>query len=366
MAQRSFSQLKFHDRVQIEALKREGLSLRAIGRRLGKSASTISRELQRNKTVTTARQGAEWLAAQNLWWEEDIQAYLSRLTPQQRKTTSTWTAKLAQDKRDWRRWRAKQKLQRKSKRTHRWVAARLRAGWSPDQIAGRSRVIGPESVSHEFVYQLVIRDRKQKGGLYRLLKRFGRRKQRVAQRQYPTELELQRRSIDERPPIVAERSRLGDCEADLIIGKDRSGGILTVVDRSSLYVKLRKLKTKQKAETSSQLIVALGHFGAVHTLTVDNGTEFFGHADVTAATSTPVYFCHPYCSTERGTVENTNGLIRHYLPKRTAFQGLTQRHLDKIAHALNHRPRKCHGYLTPHEVHVKQMPIRRASVALES
>ena len=106
MAQRSFSQLKFHDRVQIEALKREGLSLRAIGRRLGKSASTISRELQRNKTVTTARQGAEWLAAQNLWWEEDIQAYLSRLTPQQRKTTSTWTAKLAQDKRDWRRWRA--------------------------------------------------------------------------------------------------------------------------------------------------------------------------------------------------------------------------------------------------------------------
>ena len=113
--------------------------------------------------------------------------------------------------------------------------------------------------------------------------------------------------------------------------------------------------------------MAIEELGGGHTPTVDNGTEFFGHKQLEANLGVRVFFSHPYCSTERGAIENLNGLVRYDLPKRTSFARLKQARLDGIAHRLNHRPRRCLGFLTPHEVHFKSTVLpSRSSVALES
>jgi len=167
-------------------------------------------------------------------------------------------------------------------------------------------------------------------------------------------------SLDERPAIVAERSRLGDCEADLIVGYRQSGYVLTVIDRKSRAVVLRRLKSKRMDEVRTQQEVAFKQLPVVHTVTVDNGTEFNAHEELSENTGVSVFFTHPYCSTERGSVENANGLVRYHLPKRSSFARLTQEHLDRIAFTLNTRPRKCLDYLTPLEVHLKQRLTRTA------
>jgi IS30 family transposase len=161
-------------------------------------------------------------------------------------------------------------------------------------------------------------------------------------------------SIEKRPAAADLRDRIGDLEGDLIVGYRSSGHVLTVVDRKSRFVVLRKLKCKKKVQVRKQLQAALKQLGEVRTLTVDNGTEFTDHSELTRLTNIPVYFCHPYCSTERGTVENTNGLIRQYLPKGTSFENLSQAELNRIQNQLNNRPRECLGFLTPHEIHFKK------------
>ncbi len=171
--------------------------------------------------------------------------------------------------------------------------------------------------------------------------------------------------IDKRPAIVAKRKRLGDLEADLIQGYRHSGNILTLVDRKSKFVLLRKLKTKRATTVRKQLSRVLAQVSHRHTLTLDNGSEFAQHR----ALKLPVYFTHPYCSTERGTVENTNGLVRYYLPKKTSFRSLTQSRLNEIQNDLNHRPRRCLNYLTPYEVQFNKLPrasYPKASVAFVS
>jgi IS30 family transposase len=111
-------------------------------------------------------------------------------------------------------------------------------------------------------------------------------------------------------------------------------------------------------EVRQQEEVALEDFPIRHTLTNDNGTEFNAHKELTANTGVRVFFTHPYCSTERGSIENANGLVRHYLRKRSSFAAVTQEKLDEIASLLNNRPRKCLGYLTPNEVHAKESALR--------
>jgi IS30 family transposase len=245
------------------------------------------------------------------------------------------------------------------------VIQKLRLGWSPQQIAGRSRIDGPESVSHEYVYALLHRDKKRGGKLYRLLKRFGKRKQRLGQREYASPIPG-RIGIEQRPAVVAKRSRLGDCEGDLIVGYRQSGYVLTVQDRKSRKTVIRKLKTKKMAAVRKQLEVALRKLGGAHTLTVDNGKEFSDHRQLTRSTGVRVFFTHPYSATERGSIENLNGLVRYYLPKRTSFAKLSQSRLNEIQKLLNHRPRKCLGYLTPHEIQSKKSSLRqRRSVAID-
>jgi IS30 family transposase len=270
---------------------------------------------------------------------------------------SSWTATSAQACREHRLRCANQLRRRKSIETRTWVVQKLKQHWSPEQIAGRSKFEAPETISYEYVYRLVYENKKSGGSLYRLLKRYRKRKQRFGVRQYPSGPIIPNRTgIEHRPKVVESRSRLGDLEGDLIQGYLASGYVVSVVDRKSRFLVLRKTRTKRKRMVRIQLERAIRKMKHAKTLTLDNGSEFCDHQDLTQITKVPVYFAHPYTSSERGTNENSNALVRHFLPKKTSFTSLTQSRLNQIEDLLNHRPRKCLGYLTPAEVHFKRQP----------
>lgn len=357
MEQRCYNQLTAHDRRVIQKLLTEKVTASEIARRIGRHKSTVSRELRRNAVVyvpndrfvprrvppTCPVERDEYLRT----WPFDVP-----------EVQRVWSYSIAQPNAEARARRAAQQRRRKLPETRKWVIEKLHFGWSPEQIAGRSKIDGPQSVSHEYVYSLVHREKRNGKKLHHLLKRFGRRKQRFGAREYTRAPAPTRISIDERPAVVAKRSRLGDCEGDLIVGYRQSGYVLTVIDRKSRAVILRRLKSKRMEEVREELEIAFEQLGEVHTATFDNGTEFNAHEELSKNTNIRVFFTHPYCSTERGSVENANGLVRYYLPKRSSFARLTQERLDRIGNALNNRPRKCLGYLTPREVHLKERPLR--------
>ena len=155
-------------------------------------------------------------------------------------------------------------------------------------------------------------------------------------------------SIDERPKVVDEKTRIGDWEIDTVIGKGHSGALVTVVERVTKFT-----LSAQVANKSAELVMAatirllMPFAGAVHTITADNGKEFAYHQQITAALKATVYFCHPYCSWQRGLNENTNGLLRQYFPKSTNFKLIGQREVDIAVDKLNRRPRKTLNFKTP-------------------
>ena len=166
------------------------------------------------------------------------------------------------------------------------------------------------------------------------------------------------RSIEDRPEEANERQRLGDWEGDTVVGKGRKGFLLTCVDRASRYLVARKVEACASAPVARQLQRSLRHLSAEkrHSLTLDNGREFARPAELERKLAMPVYFAHPYHSWERGTNENTNGLLRQYLPKGTDLAAVTASELAGYTRQLNHRPRKCLGYRTPFEVFHDKTP----------
>lgn len=328
---RTFKQITQRDRVMISRLKAYGFSISEIARRLGKNKSTISREVRRNTN--------EYFGL-----DDDY-----------------WTAESAQRVKDFRTWKANQRRRRKKIATRAWVFAKLNLGWSPEQISGRSKIDGPESLSHECIYQMVIADKKAGGAAYKLLKRFNKRKSRFSVRAYPPS---ERPSIRSRPKAVDQLKRVGDLEADLIQGYKADGYVLTVLDRKTQFVVLRKLASKHKGVVTKAFMQALKKFGQTHTLTLDNGKEFYGYLELENKLGIQVYFSDPYCSTQRARVENMNGLVRYYLPKKSSFKSLNQLRLNKIEKRLNNRPRKTLKFLTPVEFHNKY--LRQTSVAFVS
>jgi transposase, IS30 family len=367
MQERCFTHLSVHERRVIAELRSKEWTVSAIARQIGRCKSTVSRELRRNVEILVPN--ASFVAPRIQPRDPQRLDELIRTRPSDvSEIKRVWDWRTAQENAECRARRAAQVRRRKLPETEKWVIERLHDRWSPEQIAGRSKIDGPQSVSYEYVYTLVHREKKRGKKLHHLLKRFGRRKQRFGPRQYNrTAAQANRTSIDERPAIVEKRSRLGDCEADLIVGYRQSGYVLTVIDRKSRLVVLRRLESKCMSEVCAQLQVAFAILGAVHTVTTDNGTEFNAHEELTENTGVSVFFTHPYCSTERASIENANGLVRYYLPKRSSFARIAQERLDRIAAVLNDRPRKCLDYLTPAEVHLKQRPTRTtARVAIDS
>ena len=223
--------------------------------------------------------------------------------------------------------------------------------WSPEQISGRLALEGRLSISHETIYRYIWDDRWYGGTLHcylrqrikQMRKRYGR---------YDSRGRLAgKRMLTERPPGAENRSRTGHLEGDTVIGGADKHCVLTLVDRKTGYVFIGKLKQRTVREANRRAIALIrGAVRRTRSLTLDNGTEFHGYKSIESATGATVYFATPHHSWERGTSENTNGLIRQYLPKRRSMAHVDQRHCTRIAAHLNARPRKRLGYRTPAEL----------------
>ncbi len=310
-----YKQLTYEQRYQIEALKKEGLSNRAIALNLGVHYSTISRELKRN-SLDDGEYSASGAAV---------------------------SARL--------RYQYKSKNRKLTKGHIAYIRKHLQEGWSPEQIAGRMTVDGLDSISHETIYQYVYSDQRKGGKLYLSL-RHKHQKYHSRSGEYQRRGQLKNRvSIDERPLIVEEKSRVGDWEVDTIIGRYHHQGIVTVVDRHSKFTLMKKVPSKHAEPVKQAILDMLKPIKKyVLTITSDNGKEFAYHQEISRTLETDFYFAHPYQSWQRGLNEHTNGLIREYFPKKTEFQDISDREIINVQNKLNNRPRKVLGYRTPAEV----------------
>jgi transposase, IS30 family len=230
------------------------------------------------------------------------------------------------------------------------IMEKLRLQWSPEQISGRLKLEKHESVCAETIYRWIARNQRR-GGNYWVHLRTARKARRKRIRVPSGREKIQDRlHIKFRPKIVELRRRLGDFERDTIVGKAHKSWLLTVVDRKSKLTKIARLQNHD-AEQAHLATVRLLESEKVHTITNDNGLEFRMHRKTAEALLTKVFFTTPYTSQERGTNENTNGLIRQYFPKSTDLSQITPERLAEVQNLLNYRPRKSLGYRTPHEVH---------------
>lgn len=305
----SYTHLSQDERYQIQHLHRGSFSARAIGAQLGRAAPTISRELRRNPGGA-AKYHAPTAQRQSTKRRHAASAQ-ARIGPEQ------WAA----------------------------VEARLIADqWSPVQIASEA------SISHERIYQHIAADRQRGGDLWRHLRC---RKQRRRRHRCGTPRQRQRfrgRRIAERPAIVETRKRVGDWEGDTIVGKGLAR-VVTLVDRKTGLLRMR-LVPNGEADTVMRAIVHALHClqARVHTLTWDNGSEFAQHSLVDIVLAAKSYFAEPYSSWQRGTNENTNGLIRQYLPKGCDLSAYSDADIQAIEDKLNQRPRKRLDFRTPQHV----------------
>jgi len=311
-----YPQITAPERYTIGLLRRHGLSPAAIARVLGRHRSTIGREVHRNATHcdgTYRPQLADWYA----------RGRRSRSRRNQRFSAAEWAQ----------------------------VHARLREDWSPQQVAGRFRCEHQLRISHETIYRHIWADKRAGGTLHTHL-RGARKRFRKRYGHYDSRGRLAgKRPITERPAIVDARRRIGDWEADTILGAEGNRHcLLSLVERKTGYLVLGKLTARTTAEVNrraAQLIQQQPH--PVRTITSDNGTEFHGYAALEAVTQARFYFATPHHAWERGTNENTNGLVRQYAPKRQSMAHLTQHDCTALARKLNQRPRKRLGYRTPEE-----------------
>jgi transposase, IS30 family len=311
-----YRQLTQDERYVIGNMVRQRCSLRQVALALDRAASTVSRELRRNAT----------------------------------RHDGSYRAEKAQEYAMGRRRRSRKKSQYSQQEWSR-VRSQIRRKWSPRQIAGRSRLEGQHSMSAETIYRYLRRDRRCGGNLWtelRIVSKFGRK-----HRGSPaTRGKLAgKRHISQRPEAVEHRKQLGHWEGDTVMGHDQHHCVLTLVERATGYLVMKKLSARTKDQASAALARSINALkGRIKTITLDNGTEFHDYARVEQMSSVKFYFATPYHSWERGTNENTNGLIRQYLPKGMCLKHLTQRQCDSIAAQLNARPRERLGFKTPAEV----------------
>ena len=192
---------------------------------------------------------------------------------------------------------------------------------------------------------------RHRAATYRHLRRNGKRYNKRSNGKTSRGQIKNRVSIDERPDVVEERSRVGDWEIDTVIGKGQSGALVTIVERATRFTVSAQVDSKHAAVVTDAVITLLTPYaGAVHTITADTGKEFAYHERMTEALGAPVYFAHPYHSWERGLNENTNGLLRQYWPKATDFNQVADDEVERVVNELNDRPRKVLAFHTPAEL----------------
>jgi len=310
---RTYRQLTSEERYALSTLRKQGCSQSQIARALGRHRSTVSREVRRN--VKKDRAYRPQLADDFARWRR------SRSRRNQRFTAADWEL----------------------------VETWLREDFSPEQVAGWLRRFRLLRITHETIYRHIWDDKQRDGTLHRHL-RCAQKKRRKRYGRYDSRGRLAgKRAISERPPGAENRSRVGHLEGDTVLGTNKHC-ILTLVDRKTAYVMIAKLDARTVEATNRAAIALINNAARrIRSVTVDNGTEFHGYKAIEAATGADFYFATPHCSWERGTNENTNGLIRQYVPKRTSMAHLSQRDCDRIAKKLNNRPRRRLGFRTPRE-----------------
>lgn len=236
------------------------------------------------------------------------------------------------------------------------VEEKLRLDWSPEQISTWLKQMWNIQVSHENIYKYIYADKRVGGSLYKHLRRQKKRRKRQGGRDLRGKIP-DRVSIDQRPWVVDQRSRLGDWEVDLIQGRGRKGAVVTLTERKSRLTLLRGVASKSADQVSQAVIDLLRWTKHVETITSDNGKEFAKHKEISDTLNLDFYFAHPYASWERGTNENTNGLIRQYFPKDRDLSTVTAEEECFVMDRLNLRPRKCLDFRTPYEVFFKRPPV---------
>ncbi len=312
---KKYRQLTLEQRYQISPFLKLGFTQTEIANQLGVNKSTLSRELKRNLSQRGYRPQFA-----------DKQALMRR----------------------------KNKIKpRIDKQTWLEIEAKIKLRWSPEQISGRRSKDGLQKVSHESIYQYIYRDKFNDGNLYEYLrcrtkhrKRYGSNSKRGVWKNQT--------NIAERPEIVDKKTRIGDWETDTIIGKNHQQAIVSIVDRKSKLLRMKRVKQKTGELVQSAICNELRSL-QVHTLTSDNGREFCEHEKIAKNLDAKFYFCNPYSSWERGLNENTNGLIRQYFPKKMLFDTITDERIKEVEDLLNNRPRKTLGFQTPNEVYFKEL-----------
>jgi transposase, IS30 family len=311
----AYNRVTREERTHIYRWRREGCGVQEMARRLGRSASSISREVSRN----SGRRG--YRAAQAQW-----KAMERAQRPGPRRFTEAVRVEAEE---------------------------RLREGWTPEIISGRARLEERAWVCKETIYKHIYADAKAGGDLWMNLPRARRKRRRRCPRQegrgrgrIPNQ-----RMIDTRPAEVETRETVGHWEGDLINGLAGTGNLVTVVERKTRYAMVDRTSTKEADEVTAVLCEMFDGTPTVARsgLTLDNGKEFSRHEDIARTSNLDVFFARPYHSWERGTNENTNGLIRRLYPKGSSFADIDDEALQRIERYLNDRPRRCLGWKTPRE-----------------
>lgn len=332
---KKYCQLTLAQRYEIASYLKVGKTQTEIAALIGVHKSTISRELKRN--IPKRGKGAKSYVALNAQKKTD-----SRHTEKPKHTA--FTDALKQEVKEW-------MVNRK------YSPELIAAQWVKDNVKG---------VSHECIYQFVWhckhtnqkRNRAYKQ-LYRQLK-HGKRRRKRGNYKVTRGLIPNRVSIENRPDIVEKRRRSGDVEVDLIMGKDHKSALLVTVDRATLITTIDKLESKNASIISDKIIERMKEKPLQRTMTFDNDQAFSQHEKIATALKISTYFTRPYTSQDKGTIENRNGVIRRFFPKKTDFNNIDTDEIKRVEQELNNRPVRKFGYLTPNEVFLQM----KVSVAL--
>lgn len=321
----SHKQLNSKERIVLEKLICSNIRQKEIAQILNRHKSTISKELTRNKDKN-----------------------------------GNYSVKTAKKKLKKRRTKANQKFKKMTSKSSlkQYVIRKLKKYWSPQQIAAKLSQ-KTHQICHETIYQFVYNERPDLRKYLRAKKGKYRRRHGTVDREKDRE-EARKRRIDTRPNIVEKRARIGDWEGDTIRGGDKKSAILTHVDRKSGYLIANRLERAlaEKVRTSTIAEFSKLSKNKLHTITYDNGCEFAEHETTELWLKTAIYFAYPYHSWERGTNENTNGLLRQFFPKGTDFTKITDFDLQTAVKLINNRPRKRLNYHTPKEIFSGKVAIR--------
>ena len=297
-------------RYAISAMHKQGCTQTKIARAIGKDKSVISRELKRNANLKG-------------------------------KYSFTSAQEMAE---------VRKERMKKPRKLHPWLKRQIieliEQDWSPEQIEGRLKLENKPFVSHETIYKIIRKDKIDGGTLYKHTRhRLKHRKRPVGQK-----IVIKNRiTIDQRPEIINEKRRVGDWEIDTIVGE---GAILTLVERKTAFMMMAKLKHGKNAKKLTEVVVKslCAYINYVHSITADNGNEFADHLTISKKLNAKFFFTHPYSSWEKGLIENTNKLIRQYIPKGTNLNQLNEQQIKHIQHKINNRPRKNPNFYSPKEI----------------